>query len=145
VDPYFTTDPKWIAVLLECLKSCLSAGAQFRRIEVHTATKTPFDILRKTARERIANRLPPGSEVDFFAWRKIESGEKLHARYVLTDRGGIRFDVGLDEGKPGETTDVSLLSQNLYETRWKEFQPDSQTFELIGQFKLVAAKKSRYK
>lgn len=141
IDPYFSTDPKWVSVLVEFLESCLRVGAKFRRIEIYTGDKTPLDFLEQTARERIVNRLPPGVDVHFLAWRRFEDGERLHARYVLTDRGGIGFDVGLDEGKPGETTDVRLLSQELYEMRWREFQPNSHTFELVGQFTLVAAEK----
>jgi hypothetical protein len=138
VDPYFTAEQKWIAVFLECLRCCIAAGSKFRRIEVHSATRTPLEFFEKAARQYVSRKLPPHVEVGFFVWRKLEGCEKLHARYVLTERGGIRIDVGLDAGKPGETTDVSLLSQDLYKTRWCEFQRDSGAFELVGEFKICS-------
>jgi hypothetical protein len=29
-------------------------------------------------------------------WKERENGERFHARYILTDIGGVRFDAGLD-------------------------------------------------
>jgi len=67
-------------------------------------------------------------------------GETFHARYVLTERGGIRFDVGLDEGPVGETTDVTLLDTQLHITRWNDFQetdpaglPRTPTFDKVDE------------
>ena len=54
-------------------------------------------------------------------WTQRPGGENFHARYVMTELGGIRFDVGLDEGEPGETTDVSILPATLYARRWHDF------------------------
>jgi hypothetical protein len=52
----------------------------------------------------------------------------------LTERGGISFDVGLDAGQPGETTDVRLLSDELYEARWADFQNTTAAYEKVGEF-----------
>ena len=55
-------------------------------------------------------------EMTLVHWRKDRNteGETLHPRYILTDRGGIRIEHGLDEGEYGETTDISLLDRTLY-------------------------------
>lgn len=55
-------------------------------------------------------------------WRERDGGDGFHARYVLTELGGIRFDCGLDPGHPGRTTDVTLLDRNLHAQRWEAFQ-----------------------
>ncbi len=50
-------------------------------------------------------------------------------RYVLTDIGGVRIEKGLDLGRPGETTDVSLLDDELWRCRWTELQAGAGTFQ----------------
>ena len=75
--------------------------------------------------------LAPGQQFVFVRWKKREEGENQHPRYVLTDRGGISFDHGLDEGKTGETTDVRLLGQKVWEQRWAQYQLDSKVLEFV--------------
>ena len=75
--------------------------------------------------------LSPGQRFIFVRWGKREGGENQHPRYVLTDRGGISFDHGLDEGKTGETTDVRLLGQRVWEQRWAQYQLDSKVLEFV--------------
>jgi hypothetical protein len=73
-------------------------------------------------------------------WKQRPTGEKLHARYFLTERGGIRFDVGLDAGEPGETTDVSLLSDDLYRARWADFQEATAAFDKVDEFTVTGTR-----
>jgi hypothetical protein len=65
--------------------------------------------------------------VTFIRWQQIGRGDHLHARYILTDMGGVHFDSGLDEGDPGETTDVRLLSERVYLQRWNDYQRSAAT------------------
>ena len=65
-------------------------------------------------------------------WDKKSIGDVMHARYLLTERGGVRFDFGLKQGELGETTDVQLLDDATYEKRWKDFQEDTAAFDLVG-------------
>lgn len=84
--------------------------------------------------EQLSTRVLPalkmaGSEIILFVrWEKIEFGENQHPRYILTDLGGLRFEVGLDCGDEGETTDVEAITQAIYDSRWEQFQADSSTF-----------------
>ena len=50
------------------------------------------------------------------------AGERLHPRYILTNIGGIRYEGGLDPGGPHETTDVSLLTEELWLKRWEQYR-----------------------
>jgi len=47
----------------------------------------------------------------------------IHNRFVLTDRGGVRFGIGLDDddGDDGKTDDVDLLSQDTFDLRWRQY------------------------
>lgn len=48
----------------------------------------------------------------------------LHNRYILTDLGGVAFGIGLDDGKKGETDDITLMNRDLYELRWSQYGGD---------------------
>ena len=47
----------------------------------------------------------------------------IHNRFVLTDRGGVKFGIGLDDddGDDGQTDDVDLLSQETFDLRWRQY------------------------
>ena len=80
----------------------------------------------------LSRGLPPGSLLKVFRWDKKHQGDFFHARYILTEKGGLRFDWGLDIGKKiGETTDVSLLDGGVWEEYWSWFQEESQVMELV--------------
>jgi hypothetical protein len=72
-------------------------------------------------------------EIVFIRWRRIDGGENMHPRYILTNRGGIRFDFGLDEGDG--STDYARLSEELWRQRWEQFKPDSQVLKLVDAWR----------
>jgi hypothetical protein len=63
---------------------------------------------------KFSKHIPIGNSLVIKRWRP-ERG-KMHARYILTELGGISYDHGLDEG--AETTDVHLMSEQLWRERW---------------------------
>lgn len=77
-------------------------------------------------------------QIHFFRWKQREGGEAFHARYILTDRGGLNYEQGLDEGSDGEHTDVHRMDDDLYQKRWKSFCPESGVYELIDVWCLSA-------
>jgi hypothetical protein len=61
-------------------------------------------------------------KVEFVIWSCRIGGQDFHARYLLTNHGGIRFEQGLDENRNATTdTDVSLLDDGLYQRRKIDF------------------------
>lgn len=139
VDPHFSTEARWSKVFVECLCACGATEDSHYRIEVHTGAVPGRRVLEASVKRWIVPRLPLGLSIRFVLWEQKELGEKLHARYFLTERGGIRFDVGLDEGEPGETTDVSLLAVDLYEARWAGFHEPSAAYAKVDEFTVGAA------
>ena len=76
-----------------------------------------------------------------FRWQRNDDGDKPHPRYVLTERGGIRFEYGLDEWDgEGQTTDVSLLSHSLYKQRWKDYQKETAAYHLYDNCTVTGSK-----
>jgi len=87
--------------------------------------------------------LPVDFPVTIYRWRKKSDGDRPHARYVLTEMGGIRYDYGLDECEDvGQTTDVSLLSHSAYELRWRDYQKETAAYTLIDHFSVLGSKKN---
>ena len=47
----------------------------------------------------------------------VEGGEKMHARYIITERAAVRFDVGLDDGDAGQNVPITILPYAEHQ-RW---------------------------
>ena len=132
VDPYLCDNADRLRVIREILKTSGVEGRSFRRIELHLTRKCGvLSAFQKKFREFVVDRISTPISVEIFQWEAKVAGDIMHARYLLTERGGIRFDFGLAEGDSGETTDVQLLDQRIYETRWNDFQTDTAAYELI--------------
>ncbi len=95
------------------------------RIEVHTSdkfkdTKTDKFFQRKCD-AKLHKCVPKGMKVLVRRLKKKQDGEQLHNRYILTDLGGVAFGTGLDEGKEGETDDITLMARDQYQLRWSQY------------------------
>ncbi|MBA4417097.1 MAG: hypothetical protein C0392_04185 [Syntrophus sp. (in: bacteria)] len=89
---------------------------------------------------RLSKLIPEGSSIRVFRWKKCSQGKKLHPRFILTECGGIQYDVGLDSGPIGEETIVKLLSEILHDEIWKDFQPESAAFDLIDEIEVAGTR-----
>jgi hypothetical protein len=67
--------------------------------------------------------------------------EVIHNRFVLTDRGGVKFGIGLDDdnGKDGQTDDVDLLSQESFDLRWRQYAL-MQAFDVVTAATIAGTK-----
>ena len=136
VDPFF--DPsasKWRNPLAAVLAEATRGGRVLRRCEFHLKVEKHREGLvydnatfERLCREHLPAVLPEGVELTLVRWEQIAGGKKLHPRYILTEMGGIGFEVGLHEGKPEESTDVAILEPAILEQRRSEYQLDSPVF-----------------
>lgn len=110
-------------------------------IEFHLEEKATAEFFFQESRRLLPGIIPKGTRVRFVRWRQLTRGDELHPRYVMTERGGIRIDAGLDVGADGETTDVTLLEPTLYHQRWKQFQknqlPEENAFEFVDEITII--------
>ncbi len=83
--------------------------------------------------------IPECLSIEVFQWEAKLSGDKPHARYILTEFGGIRYDYGIDEGE-GQTTDVSLLGHKAYEQRWRNYQEETAAYHRYDKFTVTGSK-----
>jgi hypothetical protein len=136
---------KWRPMLAHCLTAAVDGGRALEVVEYHTVItgdrRPSLDVLKERCRARLPAVLPPGVRIRVVFWRlphdpdSAEPGkykELLHARYVLTNRGGYRVETGLDVGTPGQNQDVSLLDEQLRDQRWAELDDGAGVFEFAG-------------
>lgn len=86
--------------------------------------------------------IPTGVTVQVFRWKEFDSTaekyERLHNRYILTDLGGLRFGIGLDQSNSSssdtsESDDVSVLTKGQHGKRSEQYCSESECFEPLGE------------
>ncbi len=100
-------------------------------VEVHITDRADFDFFKSEVNQRLSGLIPVGVKVRFVRWRQRDGGEKLHNRYILTDIGGVSFEVGLDDGAEGETDEIKLLEKEIYELRLEQYGSSTPAFDLV--------------
>lgn len=147
VDPYFRLGPqRWRHPFKAFLERMVHQrpGEMPTRIEVHTSDKVTDSETKKLFRGECDTKLhqcvPKGMKVLVRRLKKKQDGEQFHNRYILTDLGGVAFGSGLDEGKEGETDDITLMDRDQYQLRWSqyggnppsEFEQEGDPIEVVG-------------
>jgi hypothetical protein len=69
--------------------------------------------------------------VTIYRWREKPGGADFHARYLLTDRGGIRVDAGFSAEGSVQTTDMMLMDFSLAQTTRASFERDADVYDLV--------------
>ena len=138
VDQHFNPqNPNYSGPLARFLARACGNGQAPRRVEYHLnafdRSKSDFEAQCL----KIARLFPPYLQVTFVRWKQLDGGQKMHPRYILTERGGFRVEYGLDEGAPGQTTDISILDSGVHAQRWREFQKSTAAFELVDETVVV--------
>ncbi len=88
---------------------------------------------RDACKRELARRVPEGLRVVVRRLEPKKGRDEMHNRYVLTELCGIQFGFGLDTGKAGATDDITLLSEQQYRHRWKQYaQEPPSDFDIVG-------------
>ena len=85
------------------------------------------------------NLLLPGEGLRITLLKERRQGEKLHARYLLTEVGGVAVDPGLDiDTRPnsGNTFLVTRLSAKIHQELWREYVQRT-GFQVITEFTIT--------
>lgn len=144
VDPYFAPEEPRYRRPLESFLDALVAGravAEMRKVEVHTKVRSTAEFFRDSCGRELQSRIPVDLRVVFRRWTERTGGEVLHNRYILTELGGVTFSHGLDDGRNGETDDVSLMDREQYELRWKQYTGDAPAFDLAEEPVIIEGSK----
>lgn len=135
VDPYFEPGrAKWRNSFQELLRAVFSQRqcSPPGRLELHTNDRWEQTQYHANC-QRLAGLIPNGVNVTIIRWHQRDGGEAFHNRYILTDLGGVSFQVGLDEGDPGETEDITLLDEDVHRLRLSQFDAAHPAFDFIDK------------
>ena len=131
VDPHFDLSLRRFRRPFEAMLH--AAGTNRPRIDIFRNDKLGED----DAIERMDRSAAAAASRGFLVRLFLRPEALMHNRFVLTDRGGVRFGTGLDDNDDGSRTpddDVSLLDRAVWEQRWAEFPDDDplMVWELEG-------------
>ena len=143
VDPYFDPfNPRQRKLFREILslvrKINPSAVCEFH-YRNDTKKRLSNEILRREAATLSSDIIPSGMKISFFCWCEKDGGEDFHARYLLTERGGIRVDAGFEPVGSQETTDFSIMDSDLVQRRLAAVSPDASVYRLVGPVISIAS------
>lgn len=135
VDQHYKPTADFGRPLTEFLREAQKGKAP-HRLEYHlNARATSEAFVSGLDRQRKYLGLHDGMSLVFVRWEQIDEGENQHPRYILTNRGGVRFDYGLDEGLG--TTDWNRLSEQLWEERRSQFNPSAGVFKFVDAYRVI--------
>jgi hypothetical protein len=121
IDPNFRADePRFCNSLKHLISVVEAAGRVPKRLEVHTnRIRKPGETFVHGPQlsqwnANLVPYLPTGWQLSVCHWGQLPTGGNQHARFILTDIGGLYYDHGIDEGD-GETL-VTLLDEGVWLT-----------------------------
>lgn len=139
VDQHFDPlEPRFKEPLAAWL-SCRVKNRRWRRCELHLTHPLDGGMPDKNVlanrqyhlKQRLADTIPSGSVLRVFHWLHKTGGKRFHPRFLLTERGGLHYDFGLDEGdSPGERTIVTLMDQDLWATVRTDYSCPSPSYDI---------------
>jgi len=136
VDPHFDPTAPRFQKPLKAFLDERPPGRNWKRCELHT--------LRHEESGKQANRMhnfqhylqrlvPASTTLQVHFWSERPGGQNMHARFLLTELGGIQFDHGLDEGDgPEDTTIVTLMEHDLWQSVRADFSQPSPSFDITA-------------
>jgi hypothetical protein len=99
----------------------------------------PAAAIAREAPSKFARVIPDGMALTIFRWRERDGGADFHARYLLTDKGGIGIDAGFSAEGNHQTTDMHLMSVALAQAKIKALARDATVYELVEPVLRIAA------
>jgi len=136
VDPYFRPSQyKYRMIFAELFELFLhdrTFGPTSVGIFVSTKVDCAQQYFIEECQKYIPSLIPVGMQVTIGLWSQRADGEEIHNRYVLTDRGGVKFGNSLREGDTGTSDDINLLSEEQHKLRFDQYAGPSPVFDLVN-------------
>lgn len=130
VDPNFRADePRFLNSIEHLIDVVVAKGKAPKRFEIHTnRIRRPGESFVRSPHHsqwtrNLVPSLPTGWQLSVCYWDQLPNGGKQHARFLLTDIGGLHYDHGIDEGD-GQTL-VTLLDESVWSDLFRLFDVGS--------------------
>jgi hypothetical protein len=122
----------------ETLKAALdlvgASGTTGARCEIHFCdhdTRPPAEVIERDARRWLRGVLPAGISIVLFCWKELAGGADFHARYLLTDRGGMSVEAGFSAEGVRQKVQLALLDLSFCQEKLAAFARSSTKFSLV--------------
>ena len=140
IDPHFGPEnPRHRDMMRELLAAAVrERTTPHPYVEIHTSDKADAKFFSEETHEHLPRLIPEGMKVRLARWAVRDPNDRFHNRFILTDRGGLKFGDGVDEGKGrDEVSRFGKESSTYYEQRQLYTKGDSiRTFidevEIVG-------------
>lgn len=117
VDPYFSAINRGFTNTFKAVLDRLGAGRRkLHRLELHVECPEVFDASVQASHYSHAfdRHVSTVNKLRVVFWKDLPEG--FHARYLLTEFGGVKFDWGFDQGNsPQHLNEVLLLEHARFE------------------------------
>lgn len=119
VDPYFQAKPKCCKVLEAMVNLCREQGHRLVEVSIFTAQTTDersVDLIAADYKRLLERVLEQGVHIRIHLVPDAALNQDFHARYLFSQRAGLRFDRGFveppDHGEREHLTDVACLDHS---------------------------------
>jgi len=135
VDRFFDVrDARYLETLQACLEVVHSSGANGVRCEIHYCdhdSRPPADMIEREAYRWLQGVIPNGMSIALYAWQEKAGGEDFHARYLLTDVGGISVEAGFSADGAHQNVQLGLLATDFCQEKFNAFARASSVYSLV--------------
>jgi len=142
VDPFF--DPfsvRYKSTFRECLgivRALNPTAVCEVHYRYHVDKPSPTDLEREAA-NLFNGVIPADMIVTIYCWKEKNGGADFHARYLLTEKGGIGIDAGFSAEGSHQTTDMHLMSFELSQEKIGLFARTATDYELVEPVLRIAS------
>jgi hypothetical protein len=135
VDRYFDIrDARYKETLKASLAVVAENGSNGVRCEIHYGehdARPPAYLVEQNAARWLAGVIPNDMCITLFGWKEKAGGADFHARYLLTDRGGMSVEAGFSAEGAHQRVHLALLDTALCGAKMSAFDPHSTEFNLV--------------
>jgi hypothetical protein len=142
IDPFFNPfNARYKSALRECLlvvKAQNPTAVCEIHYRYHANAPSPADIQREAA-NIFPGVIPDGMAIKIFCWKEKDGGSDFHARYLLTEKGGIAVDAGFSAEGNHQTTDMHRMDAAFCQDRVAAFDKAATVYELFENVLQITA------
>ncbi len=135
VDRFFDIrEARYLETLKACLEVVHASGANGVRCEVHYCdhdSRPPAAVIERDAHRWLQGVIPDGMTIVLYAWQENAGGEDFHARYLLTDVGGINVEAGFSAEGAHQNVQLGLLATDFSQEKLNALDRASSVYSLV--------------
>jgi len=135
VDRFFDIrEARYLETLKACLEVVHASGTNEVRCEIHYCehdSRPPPDMIEREAHRWLQGVIPDGMTIVLYAWQENAGGEDFHARYLLTDVGGINVEAGFSAEGAHQNVQLGLLATDFSQEKLNALDRASSVYSLV--------------